>query len=119
MSGKFSYKIASNIFIFSLEGYIEKSVSELFVAEFRKHWNNGMRHFLFDFTKVTIINSVALGDMLEVVSEGIGESDSGFYICAIPEKCHWGLSAIGLLNYMTEYDSLKQAAQELGFNIVE
>jgi len=117
MSGKFRHRIASNTLIFSLEGYIEKTVSEILVKDFKKHWRNGIRHVLFDFTKVTMINSVALGDILEIVSEGIGESDSGFYICAIPEKCHWGLSAIGLLNYMTEYDSLEQAGKELGLSL--
>ncbi len=116
MSGKVSYQTANNIFIFLLEGYVEKSVSKLFVAEFRRQWRNGMRHYLFNFSKVTLINSVALADILEIVSEGIGESDSGFYICEIPEKCHWGLSSIGLLNYMTEYDNFEQAGNELGFS---
>jgi len=117
MSGSVSFKTANNILIFSLTGYVEKSVSELFIKEFRTQWQKGIRQFLFDFSKVTMINSVALGEILEMVSEGIGESNSGFYVCAVPEKCHWGLSAIGLLNYMTEYNSLDQARQELGIKI--
>lgn len=116
MSGKVNYQTANNIFIILLEGYIQKSVSELFLAEFRRQWRDGIRHYLFDFSKVTLINSVALADILEMVSEGIGESDSGFYICAIPQKCHWGLASIGLLNYMAEYESFEQAARELGFS---
>ena len=118
MSGKFSHRIDNNIFIFSLEGYIEKSVSESLMTVFRKHWEGGIHHFLFDFSKVSMINSVALSAILEIISEGIGETESGFYICSIPEKCHWGLAAIGLLNYMTEFDSLEQAGKELGLKLV-
>ncbi|KAF1082986.1 MAG: hypothetical protein GQF41_0753 [Candidatus Rifleibacterium amylolyticum] len=117
MSGNVSYRKASNIFIFVLAGYIEKSISEVFLAEFRRQWLIGTRRFLFDFTGVTMINSVALAEILEMVSEGIGESDSAFYVCAVPEKCHWGLSAIGLLNYMSEYSSLEEAGNELGVKL--
>lgn len=115
MSGSAKHKQYGDFFVFFLEGYVEKNVSQVVLEQFRIQWEQGLRRFIFDFSKVTIINSVALSDLLEIVSEGIGDDDVCFFFCGIPDNCVFGISSVGLLNYVQDFDNLEEAKKELGF----
>ena len=114
MVGSLTSAKEEQIYVFHLEGYIEKVLAAEMSAQFRLQWKKGIRQYLFDFSRVTLINSVALAEILEIVSDGIGEPDVIFYICQIPEKCYWGISSLGILNHMTEFNTFAEAAKELG-----
>ncbi len=116
MAGRLSTAREDQICIFRFEGYIEGIIGQELKAKYRQEWEQGTRQYLFDFSKATLINSIALAELLEVVSDSIGEPDVMLYISQVPEKCYWGLSSLGLLNHMTEFSSFEQAARELGFN---
>lgn len=115
MSGSVKFQQSGQFLIISLEGYIEKTVSQTIVEKFRSDWTNGLKYFVFDFAKVTMINSIALSNFLDIVSEGIGKDDIGFFFCEIPLNTYFGISAVGLLNYATEFESLSKAKKELEF----
>ncbi|MBU1109855.1 MAG: hypothetical protein KKB51_24450 [Candidatus Riflebacteria bacterium] len=114
MVGKFTSVKEEQIYIFHLEGYVEKTVAIELKEQFKAQWQKGTRQFLFDFSKATLINSVALSEVLEIISDAIGEPDVMLYICQIPEKCYWGISSLGILNHMTEFNTFAEAAKELG-----
>lgn len=114
MVGRVTSAKEEQIHVFHLEGYIEDTVGADLKEKFKREWRQGTRQYLFDFSRTTLINSMALADLLEVVSDSIGEPDVLLYICQIPEKCYWGLSALGLLNHMTEFATFAEAAKELG-----
>lgn len=114
MVGSFTSAKEEQIYIFCLEGYIEKTVATELKEQFKAQWQKGSRQFLFDFSKATLINSIALAEILEIISDSIGEPDVMLYICQIPEKCYWGISSLGILNHMTEFTTFAEAAKELG-----
>lgn len=115
MSGLVKFKQSGQFLTISLKGYVEQAVSQAVVERFRQDWKNGCQYFVFDFAQVTMINSIALSSFLDIVSEGIGKDAIGFFFCGIPLNCYFGLSAVGLLNYVTEFDSLEAARKELKF----
>ncbi|MEW6709792.1 MAG: STAS domain-containing protein [Candidatus Riflebacteria bacterium] len=115
MAGSFEEKKSGLHQIFILKGYIEKEIAQKLLQTFKEGRKLGLRFFIFDFSEVTLINSFALSCFLDLVSEGLGESEINFYFCAIPESCYYGMSAVGLVNCVTEFSSLEQAKTELQF----
>jgi len=116
MVGRLMAAKAKKICVFRFEGYVEETVGKELKARYKNEWDQGTRQYLFDFSKTTLINSIALSELLEIVSDSIGEPEVMLYISQIPEKCYWGLSSLGLLHHMTEFTSFEQAARELGLN---
>lgn len=99
--------------VFFIEGYLDKEAAQNLLDLYKTQKQKGMRYFILDFSRTTLINSFALSYLLDMVSDCIGEEDLGFYFCAIPENCYYGMSAVGLMNCITEFDSFEQAKAEL------
>lgn len=113
MTGTVSCEKFGDHLIFILNGYVEKECADLILKHYQVEKANGVHFFIFDFSQVTLINSLALGVFLDLVSDTIGDEDINFYFCAIPKSCYYGMSAVGLTNCATEFDSLDQAKKEL------
>ncbi|MGM0599272.1 MAG: STAS domain-containing protein [Candidatus Rifleibacteriota bacterium] len=99
--------------VFFLKGYMNKEMALRLLSQYRLQKEKGMKFFILDFSEVTLVNSSALSCLLDIVSECIGEEDTGFYFCGVQENCYYGMSAVGLMNCVTEYDSFEQAKADL------
>lgn len=99
--------------VFFVEGYLDKELAMALLDQYKAQKQKGLCYFILDFSKTTLINSFALSYLLDMVSDCIGEDELSFYFCAIPENCYYGMSAVGLMNCITEFDSFEQAKAEL------
>lgn len=115
MNGSIELQNYGQNLVMVLKGYIEKEAAQLILNHYNHHRQKGIKSFIIDFSRVTLINSFALSCLLDMVSENMGDAQIGFYFCGIPESCYYGISAVGLMNCATEFDTLDQAKSELGF----
>lgn len=113
MSGSIKQEKAGQHLFFFIAGYLDKELAQKLLEQYRKEKQAGIRYFVLDFSRTTLINSFALSCLLDMVSDSIGDEDVGFYFCAIPENCYYGMSAVGLINCITEFESFEQAKAEL------
>lgn len=113
MSGNVEYKFDDKIFIADVSGYAEKALMEGILEQFFEKLDDDFTAFVFNFEKMTLINSTALAVLLEIISEGIGNDDIRFYFCAIPNSCRLGMSGVGILKYIEEVASVEEAISKL------
>ncbi|MFZ5951526.1 MAG: hypothetical protein ACOYXC_12530 [Candidatus Rifleibacteriota bacterium] len=83
-----------------MEGVLEKFFEKL---------DEDFCNFVFNFDKMTLINSTALGVMVEMISESMGNDRIKFYFCAIPSSCRLGMSGVGVLKYVKECENVDAA----------
>ncbi|MBU1108585.1 MAG: hypothetical protein KKB51_18055 [Candidatus Riflebacteria bacterium] len=113
MSGKINYKYIDKIFIAEIAGYAELSLMEGLVEHFFKKLDEDYTNFVFDFSGMTLINSSALGKLLEIISEVMGSDSVRILFCSIPTTSKLGMISLGILNYVDEYASIEEALQDL------
>lgn len=113
MSGNISYRFENKVFIAEISGYAEVNLMTGLVEKFFEKVEEEYSDFVFDFSKMTLINSSALGKLLDIISEGMGCDNISFHFCAIPNTSKLGMSSLGILNYVNEYASLDEALTKL------
>ncbi len=113
MSGNISYRFENSVFIAEISGYAEVNLMAGLVKAFFEKLEEDYTDFVFDFAKVTLINSTALGKILDIISEGMGCDNISFSFCAIPATSKLGMSSLGILNYVNEFSSLEEALANL------
>lgn len=113
MSGKINYRFIDKTFIAEISGYAELSLLEELVEKFFRKLDEGHTNFIFDFSEMTLINSSALGKLLEIISEVMGSDNVRILFCSIPTTSKLGMMSLGILNYVDEYASVEEALQDL------
>ncbi|PKL49016.1 MAG: hypothetical protein CVV42_07555 [Candidatus Riflebacteria bacterium HGW-Riflebacteria-2] len=113
MSGKIDYNFTGKVMTASISGYAEKSLMNGLVETFHQKLEENFCDFVFNFAEMTQINSSALGELLEIASQGMGRDNIRILFCAIPSACRLGMLSLGLLNFVEEHDSIEMALASL------
>ncbi len=113
MAGSISYRFDNGLFIAEITGYAELSLMSGLVGAFREKLDEGVGEFVFDFAKMTQINSSALGELLEIVSQVMGCENLRILFCAVSPSCRLGMESLGIFNYVEEFSDLSEALQHL------
>lgn len=113
MAGNINYSFDNGLFIAEIVGYAEVNLMSGLVEAFREKLDEGFCEFVFDFAKMTQINSSALGELLEIVSQGMGRDNLRILFCAVAPSCRLGMESLGIFNFVEEFASLPEALQYL------
>lgn len=111
MSERVKFKQDGSTLIITLEGYIEAEASQGLSSKVKDCMEAGTKLFIFDFAEVKILNSVALGELLDILSEGIGNDELVFCFCAVPSKCHFSFKSVGLFMFAEEHKTVEEAIE--------
>jgi anti-anti-sigma factor len=111
MSFKINKEKIGNYRIFKLSGYIDEVASNNLKELFDEAIKSGENSFILDFKDVTILNSVALSLLLDIVSEMIGNPDLSFLITAITSTIKFTFETTGLIHYVKIFPDIESAIQ--------
>lgn len=114
MSGSVAFKFENGVFFADISGYAEIGVMENVLAKFFEKLEEDFCFFVFNFADMTLINSTALGVMVEIISESMGNDSVKFYFCAIPPACRLGMAGVGILKYVKECSNVQEALELIG-----
>ncbi|MEW6708413.1 MAG: hypothetical protein AB1403_01195 [Candidatus Riflebacteria bacterium] len=109
MAGNVRSELVRDSLVISISGYADLSLMAEVSSLFYSNLENGRVRFVFDFKGMTLINSSALGELLGMISEGLGNCEIRFAFCSIPSACKLGMDSIGLLNHVDEYANVSEA----------
>jgi anti-anti-sigma regulatory factor len=113
MSGTLKARVEKDVFVVSLSGYLNQVLSETLLNEFQSALQQSAKVFCFDFSHVDIVNSVALGRLLDMISEGIADESLEFIFVGISKECRFGFEAIGILAYVKEFPNIEEWQRHL------
>lgn len=113
MAGKIDYKFADSVFIASITGYADEALMASLAEHFFAKLDEDYANFIFDFASMTLINSSALGKLLEIIAEAMGNDRVRLAFCSIPATSKLGMTSLGLLDYVEEYTTLEEAFKSL------
>ncbi|MDY0389050.1 MAG: hypothetical protein RBT65_18405 [Methanolobus sp.] len=113
MSGQVSYNFTGTVMTASISGYADQSLMSGLVEIFYQKLEEDFTDFIFNFASMKQINSSALGELLQIVSQGMGRDNIRIYFCAVPPSCRLGMTSLGILNFVEEHDSLESAEQSI------
>jgi len=113
LAGKTTYKFTGRFLIATVTGYADLELMRALVEVFQTRLDEGCGEFVFDFSGMTQINSSALGELLEMISQGMGRENVRFSFCAVPPSCRLGIDSLGIFAYVDEYDSVQEALQHI------
>lgn len=112
-SGIVSLRFEDDVLFIEIAGYADGSLMEEVFAGVIEWLEKDCVSFVFNLEGMTLINSTALGVMIEIISEGLGNESIGFYFCAIPSACRLGILGVGLLNHVCECASVEDAVKRI------
>ncbi|MGM0599254.1 MAG: STAS domain-containing protein [Candidatus Rifleibacteriota bacterium] len=113
MAGNIEFKFNNKVFIAEIYGYAEVQLMEELAEKFFEKLDEGFQSFIFNFSHMTLINSSALGKLLEIISEAMGNDQINLSFCSIPSTSKLGMSSLGMLEFVTEYDSIEEALENI------
>lgn len=108
MAGSLTVKFEKPVFKAFINGYLNAELSEELFGRFQQSLQEGAKIFCFDFSKVDIVNSVALSRLLDIISDGISDDSLEFFFVGVPSECRFGFDAIGLFAYVKEYKTVEE-----------
>lgn len=113
MAGTVDYKFADSIFIASITGYADEALMAGLAEQFFAKLDEDFSCFIFNFANMTLINSSALGKLLEIVAEAMGNDRVSLAFCSIPATSKLGMTSLGLLDYVEEFATLEDALKSI------
>jgi len=113
LSGNINYRFVDKVFIAEITGYAELTLMEGLVEKFFEKLDEDFTGFVFNFAGMTLINSSALGKVLEIISEGMGRDGVKILFCSIPATSKLGMASLGILDYVEEFASIEEALLHL------
>ena len=112
MAYTINHSINNNLVVFALSGYIEQEACAQLLEDFKK-LNQNYKKFIFDFSEVTIVNSVGLSQLLDIFSQKLSDSSLEFGICNLNHATQYSFKIVGLFNLANEYPNNEAAITAL------
>ncbi|HUX06836.1 MAG TPA: STAS domain-containing protein [Acidobacteriota bacterium] len=106
---KVAVKKESNYAVLRTDGYINNPGGEKIARECYKLMEDGYKHFVFDFSKSKVINSIGISILIEII-EKVLEIDGSLNFTGLTTTIAKTFKIMGLTQYAHVYDSLSDAA---------
>lgn len=113
MAGTIDYKFADSIFVASISGYADEELMTGLAEHFFAKLDEDFTYFVFNFANMTLINSSALGKLLEIIAEAMGNDGVNLAFCSVPATSKLGMTSLGLLDYVEEFATLDEALKSI------
>jgi anti-anti-sigma factor len=109
-----SFKVETHqhgsLWIFSTHGYINNLGGESIAKKFDEVWSNGGRKFIFDLAHSSIINSIGVSYLIEIL-EKIIESAGELSFCNCAPIIEKTFKIMGLAQYAKIYRTTEDAIE--------
>lgn len=94
------------------DGYVNNPGGEKIARECYKLMEEGYKHFILDFTKSKVINSIGISILIEII-EKVLEAEGSLGFTGLTSTIAKTFKIMGLTQYAKVYDSLSEAAEAI------
>lgn len=100
--------------VLTLAGYVDVPASKVIREKVQAALAKDRQVFLLDFSATPIVNSAALGELLEMVSLSLEDRRLRFLICGLSSTCQGSFRLVGIFTCAKEFPTRADALRSLG-----
>ncbi len=109
MAFSFTVEKSGACTIFNLSGYMEKDHGKQIRMKVEELVSKGETIFILDFTKVPVVNSLGLAEMVDMAAICIGNESITIAFCGLASSTKFCFKTVGIFNYVDEYPGRQEA----------
>jgi len=94
-------------------GYVDIEAARQIRAQIQKLQQQGKRIFILDFSQTPVVNSAALGELIEVVSRALEEPELRFLVSGLAPTCQSSFRIVGIFHCAAEFSDVAEALASL------
>lgn len=97
--------------VFVLNGYVDKEAARQILEAVAAQQKTGLKRFVLDFAAAPLVNSSALAELIDLVSQGISDTALRFVFCGLSPTCRFSFNTIGIFHYARPAETRAEALQ--------
>jgi len=105
----FSHRVQGSAQIITIQGFVDGPAGRQLLEHVKKQAGGPTPNFVFDFSACTLVNSTAMGELIEMVSLNVEKRTVRFFLCGISPTLRFALNEVGILQLARECNSLANA----------
>ncbi len=106
---------AGEVTVVVLDGYVDKPAARQVCERVTAERQAGRRRFVIDFERAPLVNSSALAELIDLVSQNIQDGKLRFVFCGLSPTCRFSFNTVGIFLYAqpvaTRAEAVALAAQ--------
>ncbi len=111
----FSYAVEAQISATVLRccGYVDIEAARQIRAQIQKLQQQGKKVFILDFSQTPVVNSAALGELIELVSRALEDPELRFLVSGLSPTCRSSFRIVGIFHCAAEFADVDEALASL------
>lgn len=113
MAFSFATEDRGSATVLRFSGYVDFEAGRQIRLHVHKLQQQGKLIFILDFSQTPIVNSAALGELIELVSRSLEEPGLQFLISGLSPTCQSGFRIVGIFHCAAEFQDVAEALASL------
>lgn len=105
-------KVAGGV-ILKTFGYVDGAAGKVIRERAATFLEQGVRNVILDFTQTPIVNSEALGELVELLAVSLEETEIQFFIFGLSDVCRTAFHLTGIFNFAMACASREDALKAI------
>lgn len=108
-----NFKCSGKIFIVEFNGHLNASLDEALTPQVEWRLAQGCRHFLFDFSGVTMLESPAVAAILTTTEKIVDNNSGSLAFSNMNDVCNRVLEMVGVFLYACRFENTEEALTQM------
>jgi len=90
------------VLVLILNGYVDKKAADTIKDSISARVKTGSRRFVLDFAMAPLVNSSALAELIDLVSQCITDTSLRYVFCGLSQACRFSFNTVGIFLYVKD-----------------